>query len=94
MADINQFTVNTVNIHQSKIDVVKFDGINNWKGKEDIEKFKIGNRQLKKSVCLLYRGRTLETYLSKAQAEEEAVKARGKSRTGGQYTGLWYFTDR
>jgi len=30
MADNNQSTVKTVNVHQSKIDVVKFDGTNNF----------------------------------------------------------------
>jgi len=30
MAEVNQFTVKTMNIHQSKIDVVKFDGTNNF----------------------------------------------------------------
>jgi len=30
MAEVNQLTVKTVNIHQSKIDVVKFDGTNNF----------------------------------------------------------------
>ena len=30
MAEINQFMVKTVNIDQLKIDVVKFDGVNNF----------------------------------------------------------------
>ena len=30
MADVNQSTVKTVNIHHSRIDVVKFDGTNNF----------------------------------------------------------------
>ena len=30
MTDSNQLTVKAVNIHQSKIDVVKFDGTNNF----------------------------------------------------------------
>ena len=49
MAEVNQSTVKTLNIHQSRIDVVKFDVINNWKGKGDIGKFKTGNRQLEKN---------------------------------------------
>ena len=49
MTGVNQSMMKTVNIHQSKIDVVNFDGTNNWKGKEDIEKSKIGNRQLRKN---------------------------------------------
>jgi len=48
MVGVNQSAVKTVNIHQSKIDVVKFGGMNNWKGKEDIGKFKTSNRQLGK----------------------------------------------
>ena len=30
MAEVNQSTVKTVNIHQSEINVVKFDGTNNF----------------------------------------------------------------
>jgi len=30
MAEVNQSTVKTVNIHQLKIDVMKFDGTNNF----------------------------------------------------------------
>ena len=30
MTEVNQSTVKIVNIHQSKIDVVKFDGMNNF----------------------------------------------------------------
>ena len=51
MAGVNQSTVKTVNIHQSKIDVVKFDGMDNWKGKGDIRKSKTGNHQLGKNQC-------------------------------------------
>jgi len=45
MAGVNQSTMKTVNIHQSKIDVVKFDRTNNWKGKRDFEKSKIDGRE-------------------------------------------------
>jgi len=41
-------------------------------------------------MCLLQRVKALEGRLSK---DQEGVKARGKSHTGGQYTS-WYFTDR
>ena len=51
MAEVNQSTVKTVNIHQSKIDVVKFDGMNNWKGKRDVGKSKTDNHQLGKNQC-------------------------------------------
>jgi len=30
VAEVNQSMVKTVNIHQSKIDIVKFDGTNNF----------------------------------------------------------------
>jgi len=44
IAEFNQATMKTVNIHQAKIDRVKFDGTNNFrKGKEDI--VKTNNRQ-------------------------------------------------
>jgi len=44
MAEVNQATMKTVNIHQAKIDVKKFDGMNNnQKGKRDIGKLVIIN---------------------------------------------------
>jgi len=43
MTKVNHSTVKTVNIHQSRIDVVKFDCTNNWKDNGDIGKSKIGN---------------------------------------------------
>jgi len=50
MARVNLSTVKTVNIHQSKINVMKFDGTNNWKGMGDIEKFRTsGRKDLKES---------------------------------------------
>ena len=51
MPRVNHSTVKNVNIHQSKIDVVKFDGMNNWKVKEDVDKSKTSNRQLEKNHC-------------------------------------------
>ena len=55
MTGVNQSTVKTVNIYQLKSDIVKFDGMKNWKGKGDIEKSKTGDCEdlKKKSVCLL-----------------------------------------
>ena len=41
MAEINQSMVKTVNVYQSRINVVKFDGTNNWKGNKDNGKFKL-----------------------------------------------------
>jgi len=42
--------VKNVNIHQSKGDVVKFDGAKNWKGKGNIGKSRIDDREdLKKN---------------------------------------------
>ena len=41
-----------VNIHQSKIDVVKFDDPNNWKGKGDFGKPKTSDHEdLKENQC-------------------------------------------
>jgi len=60
---VNQSTVNTVNIYQLKIDVMKFHSTNNWKDKRDIEKFKTGDREdLKKNqcACLLQRSMALK----------------------------------
>jgi len=51
MVEVNQSTVKTIIIHQSKINVVKFNGTNNWKGKEDIRKSRPDNRQLEKNQC-------------------------------------------
>jgi len=48
--EINQTIVKNVNIHQAKINVVKFDGTNKFqKGKENIGKSKTDNRQLRKN---------------------------------------------
>jgi len=41
MAEINQSMVKTMNVYQSRINVVKFDGTNNWKGNKDNGKFKL-----------------------------------------------------
>jgi len=49
-AGVNYSTVNTVNIRQSKIDMVNFDGTSNWKGKGDIGKSTTCNRQLGKEL--------------------------------------------
>ena len=51
MIEVNQATARTVNIHQAKIDVVKFDSTSNFgrKGKGDIDK--TGNRQFEKNQC-------------------------------------------
>ena len=48
--------VETVNIHQSKSDVVKFDDTKNWKGEGVVEKFKTGGRKdLRKNLCDYYK---------------------------------------
>ena len=52
IARVNQSVVKTVNINQSKIDVVKYDDTKNWKGKGDVGKSKTGGREnLKKNQC-------------------------------------------
>ena len=57
MIEVNQSTMKTVNIHQSKSDVVKFDGTKNWKGKKVIKKSKTDGREdLKKNQCAYCKG--------------------------------------
>jgi len=52
MIGVNQFTVKTVNIHQSKIIVVMFDDTNNRKGKRDIGKSRVIVKIWRK-ICVL-----------------------------------------
>ena len=49
MAEVNQAKVKIVNIHWSRINVMKFDDTNNWKGKGDIKKSKTDNYQLRRN---------------------------------------------
>ena len=52
MIGVNQSTVKTVNIHQSKSDVVKVDGMKNCKSKGNIGKTRTdGCEGLKKNQC-------------------------------------------